>query len=102
MNRSIGWASACVLTLVFAAPALAAERNYWRYHGGHFENTTGNRWEERAEDKTFHFVEVDRTERFVQLFDKDRDVTVRLYSDRQEDRTGNGQFHELRKGGWGR
>src|ERR1700689_4387950 len=100
VQRSITGLLACVLVLSFATVAQARERNYWRYHEGHFENTSGNQWEEHMEDKTFHFTEVDRTEKFVELYDKSRNITVRLYDDRQEDRSGIGQFHELRKGEW--
>ena len=101
IHRSIPWLSACVLVLTFATAVQARERQYWRYHGGHFENTSGNRWEERAGDATYHFTEIERTEKYVELFDKSRDEYVRLYDDRQEDRKGaDRHFHELRKGEW--
>src|ERR1700733_12745263 len=99
IRRSIAWSSVCVVILAFAASAQAQERNYWRYRGGHFENTSGNRWEERTEDKTFHFTEIDRTEKYVELLDNNRKLIVRLYDDRQEDKpeTG-GHFAKIHDG----
>ena len=49
------------------------ERNYWRHSKGHFENTKGNRWEEKIADATNYFVETDRTDHYVELYNKSTD-----------------------------
>jgi hypothetical protein len=69
---------------------------------GYFaKNIRDNRRIEQVGDKAKHFVEKARTDDYVELYDKDRDLTVRLYSDRQEDKTGDKAFHVVHKGKWG-
>jgi hypothetical protein len=45
--------------------APARERTYWRWDGGHFENTRGNTWVEKAGDVTVKWTEARRTDDFV-------------------------------------
>lgn len=86
-----------------AAVASAEERNYWRDDKGHFENTKGNLWERKNGDSTFHFVETDRTDAYVELYDKSRDFTVRLYSDRCMSKvpSTDNKFEKSSEGHWG-
>jgi type III secretory pathway component EscR len=101
VHRSLVSLLAFLLVLVFAAPSFAAERNYWRHSKGHFENTKENKWEEKSASGTQHFVEKDRTEKYVELFDKSRDCTVRLFDDHCTVRFKDGEFTKLYEGKWG-
>jgi hypothetical protein len=102
-QRSIRLAVAVVMALAFASAAQAAERDYWRHKKGHFENTSGNKWEERApDDNTYHFVEKERTREYVELHDKSRECWVRLYDDRCEVKFNDGAFEKLYDGKWGK
>ena len=101
-RHSVWLAPACLL-VVCVASVHAEERNYWRHSHGHFANTKGNRWEEKKDDDTYHFVETDRTDHYVELYDKSRDCTVRLFSDRcmvKADFTNN-KFEKFYEGHWG-
>ncbi len=92
---------ACLLLLATAGAILAAERNYWRHSKGHFENTKENRWEEKSPDGTYHFVEKKRTDRFVELYDRKRQCTVRLFNDHCNVKFGDEKFQKLYEGKWG-
>jgi hypothetical protein len=102
VNRSLASLLACVLVLVFAATAYAKERNYWHHKEGHFENTKENRWEEKSPTGTYHFVEKERTEKYVELHDKSRDCTVRLFDDHCTVRFKDEPFKHLYDGHWGK
>jgi hypothetical protein len=102
--RSLSLAAASLLVLACALPAPAADRSYWRQESGHFENTDRNRWVERAPDgATYHFVEVERRQRYVELYDRSRDCTVRLFDDRYEVKApwNNYRFENYGVGRWG-
>jgi hypothetical protein len=92
---------ALALALAWALPVLAQEaRTYWRHSTGHFENTSGNRWIEKHNKDTYTFTETERTPRYVQLFDRSRDCTVRLLENRCLVRFGNGKFENYYDGRW--
>ena len=73
---------ACVITALVAPPAVAgpADRNYWKHSKGHFENTSGNNWVEKSGGGTWRYVESDRNDKYVELYDKSREVGVRIYA----------------------
>jgi hypothetical protein len=92
----------CVVTLAWVGTAAAAERDYWRHSRGHFENTVGNKWVEKIDDRTHRFMEVERTQKYVELYDASRDCTVRLYNDRcMVKKSGKPRFEEYWNGRWG-
>jgi hypothetical protein len=92
-----------IVALLWATPASAADRNYWRHSKGHFENTEGNKWVEKAEkDATHNYVEKERTEKYVELYDKSRDAWVRLFDDRCMYRFGDKKWERLCDGSWGK
>jgi hypothetical protein len=99
-RRSLLLAVACVVTAVIATPALAASRDYWRHSRGHFENTSGNKWVEKKEGDTFRFVETERTENYVELYDAGRDCTVRLFDNRCMVKFGKKPFEKYYNGSW--
>jgi hypothetical protein len=76
-----------VLTLgaalaIGATHSQAAEvphRLVWKYDGGFFKDQGSNQWIEKNPSGTYHFVEACRNRDYIDLFDRSRDVTVRLY-----------------------
>jgi hypothetical protein len=92
----------CFVAMAWALPASAAERQYWRHGEGHFENTRGNHWTERHSGDIYRFVEMDRTPKYVELYDKSRDCTVRLFDGRCMVKFGDQRFERYYDGGWSR
>jgi hypothetical protein len=82
--------------------AKVSERNYWKHGKGHFENTTGNTWVEKIDDKTFRFVEVERTDKRIELYDKGRDYTIHLYATDCWGKPGGEAWKKLYTGKWGK
>ena len=100
-TRLVAAALVAAWTLAWAAPAAAAERNYWRHSQGHFENTHENEWTEKAPGgKTFHFAEKVRPPEYVELYNRPRGVTVRLYKTHCTFKQGDGETERLYEGGW--
>src|SRR5437868_14314057 len=85
---SIG-AVAGLLVLLGAASAPAQERECWRHSKGYFENTRGNQWIEKIDGNTYNLMEVERTENFIELHDKGRNIIDRLYANRCEYKPAN-------------
>ena len=62
-------------------------RAYWVYEGGWFVKTHGRSWYELNEltyrklDAPAMFEEVRRTKEYVELYDEDREVAVRLHNE---------------------
>jgi hypothetical protein len=81
-RRSVGVAVACLLVLAGAACARAQERSYWRDDKGYFMNTKGKDWVEERGNNKYHYVEKDQTDDYVELHDRVRDITVRLFNGR--------------------
>jgi hypothetical protein len=100
LRRSLLLVIACAAVAVIAAPALAAERDYWRHSDGHFENTAGNKWVEKIGGNTHRFVETERTDTYVELYDSGRDITVRLFNNRCMVKVGKKPFEKYYSGGW--
>jgi hypothetical protein len=60
-------------------------RRVFAYTAGEFHRLNGRRWVERRFDgPDSHFIETARTPEFVELYDRDRDLLVRLRSDHGE------------------
>jgi hypothetical protein len=74
-----------VVVLLFGlAPSrvsAADDRTTFAYKNGSFECVSPGSWEEKRDDGTVSkFTEVTRTAAYVELYDKSRDMKVRLYS----------------------
>jgi hypothetical protein len=96
---------ALVLGAAAAAPAAEPPRQRWEF-GDHFVTST-RRWEEKTETGRNAFVETARNPVFVELYDRTRGYTVRLYDDRMLIRDGTSpehpkfvKFTKLTAGGW--
>jgi hypothetical protein len=74
---------ALVFGLFAATPAPAQEkkRTQFEYKGGFFQDRGDKKWIEKNPDATFHFEEKKRNDDFVELHDKKRDYTVRIFKD---------------------
>jgi hypothetical protein len=72
------------------------DRTVWAHDKGTFTKQTGKGWNEAD---SFHFLEKDRTQDYVELHDESRNVWVRLYDDRAEIKR-NGKYVLLYQGGW--
>ncbi len=80
--------------------AASGPRSIWEYSGGHFKRTSGEAWaQHQNERKLFTFKEAETTVEYVELFDPNRKVTVRLYKDSCKIAT-NGQFATILGGHW--
>jgi hypothetical protein len=104
---------ASVLAFVATGPSRAEEpaanRTYWVYDGGWFAKSKDDSWYEMNEltfrkfGKPVKFKEVKRTKEFIELYDEDRKVGVRLYDETSEvqlaDRP-NPAWEKLYKGQW--
>ena len=91
----------CLLVVSLTTRAIAEERTKWKYEGGYFEKTKDGKWIEHARDGTFHFEEMELTDKFILLIDKKRKIAVRLEDKECHVRTGDkGQFKLTYKGGW--
>jgi TolB protein len=87
----------------FVYQSLAEKSKEWRYPNGSFKNTKDKEWVEKAGKTTFHFVEKMQTKQYLELYDKDRNCTVRLYEKHFEVKapfTG-GKFERYRDGSFG-
>ncbi len=92
MQQSFSW----LVTLLWLLPVTAAltqetsaeqedTRCYFRYGSGYFQQLDDPRWiERRDEGVTSHFEETDRTDRYIQLYDADRQLSVCPSRDRGE------------------
>ncbi len=85
----------------FTSSTYAAERTLWVYEGGSFENTSGTTWIETTKDVKITFGEVTRNNDFIEMYDKNRELSVRLYDTRMYWRTPKDkQWNFLRRGRW--
>jgi len=60
-------------------------RDSWVYRdagGGEFRHLEGKRWVQYASDGQFNFREMARTPDYVELFDAQRNLAIRIYPDR--------------------
>src|ERR1700722_2773397 len=84
IHRSRVLLIAFFFALTFTSTSNAAERRFWSHDGGHFENINGGQWQEKTPDGPCHFVEKERTEKFIELYDKSRECSVRLFENHCE------------------
>jgi RNA polymerase sigma factor (sigma-70 family) len=84
----------------------AQPRTAWLFSAsrknGSFRNESGNQWIEKGSDGVeVHFEEVERADKYVELFDPNRAMSLRLYSDHAEWRQGgSGPWNRLYEGHW--
>ena len=106
LPRTIGLALLCVFALAAVARADDSDkRTYWRHKdnkGGHYEKGDGDKWLERSGPKKFFdFVEKARNDKYIEIYDPKRHITLRLYDDRVEHMRG-GKWVTLYEGLWGK
>jgi uncharacterized protein (TIGR03066 family) len=70
-------------------------REVWIYDKGVFRHTKGKLWEEKSGDDTHHFMEVERTNDFIQLYNQSRDITIQLRADRSDVKWKDAKDFEL-------
>jgi hypothetical protein len=106
--HAIGLALVFMLVLGIAARAGDSDkdqRTYWRHKdgkGGHYEKADGDRWLERSGPKKFFdFEEKARNDKFIEIYDPKRHITLRLYDDRVDEKR-SGKFVKLYEGLWGK
>ncbi len=58
---------------------IAAQRNGWFYSNGAFRKIKDNIWEEKNPNESFEYLELDRNEHYVELYDRSRKLSIRLY-----------------------
>ncbi len=82
----------------------SGRRSVWRYDadgGGCFEKLHDGRWvQSRNTGTPLEYVETDRTEDHVELFDPARRLWVRLYDDRWTQRQEGGEWIDGAAGHW--
>jgi hypothetical protein len=79
-------------------------RGFWARKNGSLEHVKGKLWEEKADGKvTCKFVEETRTKEYVEMVDKDRNVTLRVYADRVESKgeRPKDEYKKIYEGKWG-
>jgi hypothetical protein len=84
-------ALSAVLVPLAAAPAVRADsaqpqpqfqhRQVWVYEGGFVTDRGGGQWEDRTPTHLYQYEEVARHRSYIELYDRSRDVRVRLFSD---------------------
>ena len=81
----------------------ASARSVWRSSAsgedGYFQKLDATQWIETTAATQLQFEEVARTDRYVELFDRSRALSLRLYADRAGWRQGS-QWKRLRTGNW--
>jgi hypothetical protein len=81
----VRWAVVVCLVGAGAAAARADDRTVFEYKSGVFVHLTGDKWvEKRDGDVDSKFQELERTNNYVELYDADRKLKVRLYGNRGE------------------
>ena len=57
---------------------------------------------EKCPEGTFRFVETNRTEKYIEIYDKSQDCTIRLYDDHCDikNKGTNGKFKKCFDGMW--
>ena len=75
-------------------------RTYWAHARGHFEKLPDGTWTEVAPDGGHAFAETARTDKFVELTDRQRNIVVTLYGTDATVKVGNNKPNSLYQGGW--
>jgi hypothetical protein len=82
----------------------ADTRHVWAYSGyggGNFHRTQGTQWVQEGYGGPFNYVETARTPDYVELYDQQRGVYVRLFNDQFMHRpNGQADFSPILPGGW--
>jgi hypothetical protein len=93
---------ACLSTILgFSSKVSAAERTRWIYEGGSFENKMGTKWVEHTKNGDIDFEEVTRNRDFVEIYDRGRELSARLYRTKMVWRTpSEDQWNFLYNGRW--
>jgi tetratricopeptide (TPR) repeat protein len=81
-------------------PPKKEARIKWVHNGGSFTKERDNEWVEVIGQDTHHYVEIDRTDSYVELKHKTDQVWVRLYENSCEGKTGEAFFEERYRGKW--
>jgi hypothetical protein len=97
-----------ILTLVICCLFLGCSKNnkpsdgreLWKHSAGVFRWSSGRDWSEQAQDGPHRYREVQRTEEFVELQDKDRPIKVWLYENRSEAEMNGTVRVDLYQGAW--
>jgi hypothetical protein len=81
------------------------QRVIWVYEAGWYQQKDGKNWIEVNPDnypeaKALQYVEVKRTEQYVELYDDSRKIVVRLFDSTEEHRVGDGKWETGYKGRW--
>jgi hypothetical protein len=63
-----------------APTGVAAKRTGWFYTTGALRKVAADRWAEKNSKEEFSYREMDRNEHYVELYDKDRKLSFRLYN----------------------
>lgn len=86
---------------VKAPKGVAARRTGWFYATGALRKVAADRWEEKNPTETFAYQEMDRNEHYVELYDKGRKQSFRLYNWGVYVWSKNTEkWHLVRKGRW--
>lgn len=56
-------------------------RNNWVYSGGNFRYMGEGQWVQTAIDGPFYFMETTRTREYVEIYDRNRGISARLFND---------------------
>jgi hypothetical protein len=101
-GRFLAWGLVCVLAVSGGATARGADgRDYWSHSRGHFEKGKDGNWSEVWLSARNNWVEKDRTEDYVELYDSKRKMTARLFADRCDVRMdGQRNFARRLTGKW--
>lgn len=85
-------------------PTQQDPRQAWSYSagtGGTFQHTYGNQWAEyRNGQSPISYVEVARTAQYVEIYDQNRNLGVRLYPDQLWQTTPEGTWQPMYEGHW--
>jgi hypothetical protein len=83
-------------------PPIAANdtRVFWKHQRGHFEKLPDGNWAEVAPDGRHAFAETGRTEKAVELTDRQRNIVVTLYNGDATAKLANGKTVPLYDGLW--
>jgi serine/threonine protein kinase len=85
---------------VIAAIWIGGQRNFWKQTGGStFEHINGDQWLGKTPVRTYQYVEQERNDEFIDLFDRPGNTRVRLYFDHRDVFIKN-KFEKRWEGKW--
>ncbi len=92
----------CLLLGLQATAADETARAKWRYDDGQFEQGQGKNWIETFDNGgNCYFQEVSRNRDYIEIYDKSRDIAVRLYKTKMYLKQPNSNtFDYFRDGKW--